>query len=151
MAAGDEAGVTVRTVMDMDAVPTLEFWPDYGPGPLWQGGQAIDLEAFGIPDALAQRLRKFNAAYEEHKIPSEGAGDPAFLAEGRALLGEVRVALAGRFRVSVTEVLCAALLSVNGGRSTCPPQPGPMQSALVGGGCGAVLGLVAGVLYHRRQ
>ncbi|WP_183099606.1 hypothetical protein [Nocardioides pelophilus] len=82
----------------------LEFWPDYGPGPLWtQDGKPVDVPSLGLGDELAAQLTDWNAAYAEDKVPLEGAGDEAWLAEGRRLLGEVRAALGGRHRVVVTE------------------------------------------------
>lgn len=81
----------------------MEFWPDYGPGPLWIGGQAADLDSLGLEAALASALRVWNGDYDEVRIPIEGAGDAAYIATGVALLARVRDALAGRFRVVVTE------------------------------------------------
>ena len=86
------------------AVEALEFWPDYGPGPLWnRDGKAADLDALRLPGDLAQRLAAFNGSYEEDRLPLEGTGDAGYLAVGLALLAEVREALAGRYRVIVTE------------------------------------------------
>ncbi len=45
-------------------LPVLEFWPDYGPGPLWLGnGKAADLDSLGLSIDLVARLRAYNAAY----------------------------------------------------------------------------------------
>jgi hypothetical protein len=85
-------------------LPPLEFWPDYGPGPLWQrGGTPADPAALGLPADLVERLRAFNDAYEEERLPVEGGGDPDYLTTGVRLLADVRDALDGRFRVVVTE------------------------------------------------
>lgn len=81
----------------------LEFWPDYGPGPLWSGGKAIDLASLALDDELAAQVAAWNAAYSEDKVPLEGPGDDAWLAEGRRLLSAVRAALEGQHRVVVTE------------------------------------------------
>jgi hypothetical protein len=86
------------------SLPLLEFWPDYGPGPLWDAqGQAVEPHALGLDADLANRLLAFNAAYEEKRRPVDGPGDPDYLAEGSRLLARVRAALGGRFRVIVTE------------------------------------------------
>ena len=85
-------------------LPVLEFWPDYGPGPLWLGnGKAADLDSLGLSIDLVARLRAYNAAYGEDRLPSDGRGDPYYLEEGKNLLAEAREALAGRYRVVVTE------------------------------------------------
>lgn len=85
-------------------VEPLEFWPDYGSGPLWQrGGAPADLVTLGLSANLAERLRLFNDAYEEDRLPLDGGGDAEYLAAGVRLLAEVREALAGRFLVVVTE------------------------------------------------
>lgn len=80
----------------------FEFWPDYGPGPLWAGGTAVPLDRLGLPDGLAEQLRSWNARYEEDKIPVEGPGDGEWLNEGRRLLGALRSIL-GTATVVVTE------------------------------------------------
>ena len=69
----------------------LEFWPDYGPGPLWtEGGKPADLTSLELDPDLAERVTAWNAAYEEDKVPVEGPGDSTWLHEGRQLLREVR-------------------------------------------------------------
>lgn len=76
----------------------LEFWPDYGTGPLWlRGGKPADLAALAIPADLG--------SYEEERLPldGDGDGDAEYLALGVRLLEEVRAALTGKFRVVVTE------------------------------------------------
>ena len=85
------------------ALPVLEFWPDYGAGPLWDQGASVALEAVGLPSQLAARLAAFGEAYQEGRLPLDGPGDTDYLAEGKRLLGAVREALAGRYRVLVTE------------------------------------------------
>lgn len=83
----------------------LEFWPDYGRGPLWNGdGQPVDGDALGLPADLSARLLGFNADYEETRLPTDGgAGDWAYLARGRQLLDDVRTAVADRAEVHATE------------------------------------------------
>ncbi len=49
----------------------LEFWPDYGPGPLWTGsGEPADLHHIGLPEGLVEHLRTWNSRYAEDKIRS---------------------------------------------------------------------------------
>jgi hypothetical protein len=85
-------------------VINLEFWPDYGPGPLWSAdGQPADLAALPLGDELRQELVDWNADYREDRIPVEGPGDPDWLREGTLLLGRVRDALSPGFEVAVTE------------------------------------------------
>jgi hypothetical protein len=82
----------------------LEFWPDYGAGPLWtEDGKAADLRSLGLPDELAEHLTVWNSQYEEDKVPLQGSGDSAWLGEGVRLLGRTRDALGPDFRVVVTE------------------------------------------------
>lgn len=91
------------TAMDIDE-RSLEFWPDYGRGPLWhKTGSPADLASLGLPGDLAERLRAYNSAYDEARLPIEGNGDSAYIAEGERLVAETRAALTGRFRVIVTE------------------------------------------------
>jgi hypothetical protein len=85
-------------------VTVLEFWPDYGPGPLWrQDGQPVDLSALDLTPDLIQRVTAWNAAYEEDRVPIEGAGDLAWLREGKGLLDAIRAELGTKYRVVVTE------------------------------------------------
>ena len=80
----------------------LEFWPDYGGGPLWwPDGAAVDLASLPLSEELRSRVQAWNARYEEAKLPSE-ANDVAWLAEGKVLLAELRHALSDRLIV-VTE------------------------------------------------
>jgi hypothetical protein len=79
-------------------------WPDYGPGPLWTDeGKPADLTTLPIGDDLVERLTIWTAANSEDKVPSEGAGDEAWLSEGEDLLDGVRSALEGQHQVVVTE------------------------------------------------
>ena len=82
----------------------LEFWPDYGSGPLWtEDGKAADLRSLGLPGELVGELQEWNAAYGEEKVPIDGDGDPLWLDEGVRLLNFVRVALGNTYEVVVTE------------------------------------------------
>ena len=82
----------------------FEFWPDYGPGPLWtEDGKPVPVDALGLPTDLAERLRAWNAKYDEDKIPVDGPGDVAWLEEGKELLRRTREALGPHCRVVVTE------------------------------------------------
>jgi hypothetical protein len=86
------------------AAPVLEFWPDYGPGPLWDAqGKAVEPRSLGLAADLLNRLLAFNAAYAEERVPIDGPGDADYLGEGTSLLAAVRAALKGRFQVVVTE------------------------------------------------
>lgn len=82
----------------------LELWPDYGAEPLWtEDGKAADLKSLGLPDELAEQLTVWNRKYAEDKVPLEGGGDGAWLAEGVRLLRRTRDALGSDSRVVVTE------------------------------------------------
>lgn len=82
----------------------FEFWPDYGPGPLWtEDGRPADPEALPLGDDLVRSLRDWNARYEEDRIPVEGPGDASWLGEGKVLLQRVREALGPSHEVVVTE------------------------------------------------
>ena len=82
----------------------LEFWPDYGAGPLWtDDGKAADLAGLGLPDQLVERLTVWNGQYTEDKVPLEGSGDADWLGEGAALLRRTREALGSAFQIVVTE------------------------------------------------
>jgi ribosomal protein S16 len=85
-------------------VIVLEFWPDYGPGPLWTGdGKAADLAGLPIDGDLVERLTTWNAAYSEDKVPLDGPGDLGWLGQGKRLLDEVRAALHDQHRIVVRE------------------------------------------------
>lgn len=79
----------------------LEFWPDYGGGPLWADGRAVDLGSLGLSGPLQRRLEGWNGRYDEARLPF-AENDEAWLAEGRALLAEVRAELTS-YSVVVTE------------------------------------------------
>lgn len=82
----------------------LEFWPDYGPGPLWNdNGKPIDPESLGISPDLAERVRLWNSRYEEGRIPLDGPGAAAWLAEGVGLLRQLRNDLGDDVDLVVTE------------------------------------------------
>lgn len=82
----------------------LEFWPDYGAGPLWsEDGKAVDLQALGLPDQLVERLTVWNGQYAEERVPLEGSGDAEWLSEGVVLLRRTRKALGSTFQIVVTE------------------------------------------------
>ena len=89
----------------MGPVDVLELWPDYGHGPLWSRRQNdyVEPTELPLPAALAARLTEWGQRYEEDRLPLDGTGDPAYLAEGERLLAEVRAALGSRYRVVVTE------------------------------------------------
>jgi hypothetical protein len=86
---------------------TLEWWPDYGTGPLFlrdgPGGEHVPLESLDLSPDLSERLATWTADYREDKLPIDGAGDPVWIETGRELLGQARVELEGRFLIVVTE------------------------------------------------
>jgi hypothetical protein len=82
---------------------TIEFWPEYGDGPLWTtDGDAVDLSGLALSSDLAEALRAWNANYDDSKLPFE-KNDQAWREEGVRLLAAVRVALSDRYDVVVTE------------------------------------------------
>lgn len=81
----------------------LEFWPDYGAGPLWEQGKPGDLRSLGLPRELSEQLMSWNFQFEEDKVPLSGPGDAGWVAEGVRLLREVRLALGAGYSVVVTE------------------------------------------------
>ncbi|GAB3572119.1 hypothetical protein GCM10027405_38740 [Arthrobacter alkaliphilus] len=82
----------------------LEFWPDYGSGPVWtENGEPVALGSLGISLELSERLRLWNSQYEEERIPLESPGDAEWLAEGVVLLRELRTDLGPDVDVVVTE------------------------------------------------
>ncbi|HWM73633.1 MAG TPA: hypothetical protein VNQ53_07825 [Nocardioides sp.] len=81
----------------------LEFWPDYGAGPLWSDGKPADLASLGLGEHLRSELTEWNARYEEDNLPLRGDGDAAWLSQGRDLLCQTRAALTPTYEVVVTE------------------------------------------------
>ncbi|HZE37745.1 MAG TPA: hypothetical protein VE172_02945, partial [Stackebrandtia sp.] len=79
----------------------VEFWPEYGSGPLWLDGAAVEPATLVDAD-LAERLIAWNAVYADAKLPLEGDGDAAWIRRGGRLLGLVRRQLAGTHEVVVT-------------------------------------------------
>jgi len=85
-------------------VTVLEFWPDYGPGPLWtQDGQPVDLASLGLGRRLTEEVEAWHAGYTEDKVPCEGPGDRVWLSQGKGLLGQIRAELGDHYQVAVTE------------------------------------------------
>ena len=82
---------------------TLEFWPDYGSGPLWRHGAAISPRDVDVDPSLAERLIRWYAEYAEDKVPLEGPGDVKWMTEGRNLLAELRRQTAGGITIVTTE------------------------------------------------
>jgi hypothetical protein len=89
--------------VDKVSVKQLEFWPEYGAGPLWDEGAGVDPTQLGLPTELVERLVAWNARYGDERLPMAGPGDPDWLGEGRRLLAETRTALEASHRVVVTE------------------------------------------------
>ena len=86
---------------------TIEWWPDYGPGPLWRrtgrGGVPAEFESLALSSELKEKLTDWNARYEEDAVPIDGPGNPVWLAEGISLLDLARKELAGQAVILVTE------------------------------------------------
>ena len=90
----------MRTV----GVEDVEFWPDFGRGPLWHpNGTPADPVSLGVDAQLARRLTDWNERYAETHLPIDGSGNAEYLAEGARLLREVRARVGARYRVVVTE------------------------------------------------
>ncbi len=86
-----------------EGVDVLEFWPNYGSGPLWAHGTVVRPGDVDVDPSLAERLIRWNAAYTEDKIPLNGPGDPGWMTEDRNLLAELRSETAGRITIITTE------------------------------------------------
>lgn len=80
----------------------LEFWPEYNSGPLWSGGASVDLDLLPMSPALRDRLRQWNARYDDSLLPFD-QNDVGWLTEGRILLSELRANLGESFEIVVTE------------------------------------------------
>jgi hypothetical protein len=94
LASGTIAGMSER----------LEFWPEYRGGPLWTtAGQSVDLADLPISDDLRDRVAVWSSKYGDEKLPTEGPGDPEWIADGRGLLAELRSAVRPDYEVIVTE------------------------------------------------
>jgi hypothetical protein len=83
----------------------LEFWPDYGSGPLWStNGTVVDGAAIGLQPDLLFRLRTWNSAYAEDKLPMDKIStNPGWIEQGRDLLAEIRQALGEGYELKTTE------------------------------------------------
>jgi hypothetical protein len=79
--------------MDVLDVRRLEFWPDYGGVLLHQDGAPVALETLDLPVDLARRAAQWVAAYDDRQLAPESR-DEAWIAEGRAIFGGLREALA---------------------------------------------------------
>ena len=122
----------------------VEFWPDYGSGPLWtEDGAPIDPRSLGLTDDLAEQLELWSAQYDEDRIPVEGSGDREWLDRGAHLLERTRRALGPSCEVIVTEpwwddpAACSTARSATRGRrprtGTARPRTG---NSVVGSGQG---------------
>ena len=80
----------------------LEFWPEYNSGPLWDGGETVDLGSLQLSQELRERLDRWNAAFSDDRLPFE-SNDVVWLAEGRSLLGQIRSELGDTHSVVVRE------------------------------------------------
>ncbi|SPD88025.1 protein of unknown function [Micropruina glycogenica] len=51
----------------------IEFWPDYGQGPLWSpDGTPVDAASLGLPDDLVQQLSLWNGSDDD--VTDRGCG-----------------------------------------------------------------------------
>lgn len=81
----------------------IEFWPEHGSGPLWtDDGRSVDLGSVPLSHELRDRLRRWNARYDDSLLPFE-RNDTDWLAEGRMLLADTRASLGDGYDVIVTE------------------------------------------------
>lgn len=88
--------------------PILRFSPEYGGGPLWDDAEGYCLEpaAFGIPDDLAERIRRWDDTYQATLNPDyppdsrfpDTAAEAVWQAEGEAIF-QVLTDLLGADRV----------------------------------------------------
>lgn len=79
--------------------------PEFGrcnSGPLWLGGRPVTADELHLDELLAEQFAAWNASYDDAKLPMEGPGDAAWLAEGIKRHGAVRAAVSPR-KVLVTE------------------------------------------------
>ena len=53
--------------VDNVSVKQLEFWPEYGAGPLWAEGVGVDPTQLGLPTELVERLVAWNARYGDER------------------------------------------------------------------------------------
>lgn len=67
------------------------------------GGYHADLRELGLPDDVIQRLTRWNAMYDDSRLPIDGPGDSEWIERGIGLLHEVRSLLADHYQVVVTE------------------------------------------------
>jgi hypothetical protein len=81
----------------------LEFWPEYGGGPLWtEMGQSVDLSNLEVSTDLKTQLSTWNLEYDDSKLPFE-TNDVQWLEAGKELLARLRNELGGDYQVIVTE------------------------------------------------
>ena len=72
----------------------LEFWPDYGGALLWdEQGRQVALESLPVAPALREAATRWVSEYQDSKLPWESTADPDWLARGRTLVRELRLAL----------------------------------------------------------
>ena len=75
LAADLQVVVFWPTTRDTWAMTRLEFWPDYGAGPLWTDeGKPADLESLSLPHDLVERVRSWNSRYEDGQAPHRRPG-----------------------------------------------------------------------------
>lgn len=72
----------------------LEFWPDYSGALLWdEEGRHVALESLPVTPAIREAAARWLTDYDDSKLPWEPTADHEWLARGRTLLTELRLAL----------------------------------------------------------
>lgn len=85
----------------------LEWWPDHG-GSLFHlrtgsGGTPVALEELPLSPTTVEALRRWLDDFTEEVLPTDGAGDPVWIARGVVLLHRCRTELSPDHEVTVTE------------------------------------------------
>jgi hypothetical protein len=72
----------------------LEFWPDYSGALLWdEEGKQVALESVPVTVPLREDAAVWLSEYDDSKLPWEPTADQEWLARGRMLLNDLRLAL----------------------------------------------------------
>lgn len=80
-------------------------------------GTPASSECVALPSDLASRLSAWNATYEHAKLPIDGTGDTAWLAEGRLLRESVRSAFGPHVTASRRALLGRAVQTLAANRT----------------------------------
>ena len=72
----------------------LEFWPDYSGALLWdEEGSQVALESLPVTVTLRETAAWWLSEYDDSKLPWEPTANQEWLARGRSLLCDLRLAL----------------------------------------------------------